>query len=398
MSARRRAGASRRAVARWCALLVVALAAGRCGDSTTPDGDGGARLTAVRPKDPPPPAPTGAADEVVATPPQADTPRDPHAPRSRQVVSDADPYAFSVEPAEIDLGVLRPDEDARCAFEIVNLDARPLRLVNIDGSCDCVAFEYERGDLAPGGRRRVSTTIRAENRGNKLLSAFVQANDRTVTTRTVAIRYSIEPELRFDPPRADFGQRVVGSSARLELRILYQLPTGVAPLALAPVLGQELPIRWRLGDPTATDLPGAITQVSQPLELELDAAVPVRSFRSELRFEAPGHRKAKLPLTGAVHGGIWLDPEELHLGVGEVGKPRRGTARLRFAKDAPSIGAVTTSHPELTAQWSPEEGSRSLRLQLVLTAAAAGEFEGEVKIAVASLPEPLLLKVRAKVR
>lgn len=341
---------------------------------------------------------TGGASGTSATSRGDEPLRQPNEPRGRQVLSDAEPYAFAVEPTEIDLGVLRPDEDAHCTFEIVNLDARPLRLVNLDGSCDCVAFEYDRGDIAPGARRRVSTTIRAENRGNKLLSAFVQANDRVVTTHTLSIRYSIEPELRFEPPRADFGQRVVGAAAPLELRILYQLPTGVAPLALAPALAVELPVRWRLGEAIATELPGAITQYEQPLVLELDAAKPVATFRTELCFESRGHRKAKLPLTGAVRGEAWLDPEEVHLGFGEVGKPRRGTARLRWSKEAPAVGAVTTSHPELEAQLLPEAGSRSLRLQLVLTAKAAGEFDGEVRIAMPALPEPLLLRVRAKVR
>ncbi len=321
-------------------------------------------------------------------------------PRGKQVVSDADPYAFAVEPAEIDLGVLRPDEDAACSFEIVNLDARPLRLVNIDGSCDCVAFAYERGDLAPGGRRRVSTTIRAENRGNKLLTAFVQANDRVVTTHRVAIRYSIEPELRFDPARADFGQRVVGAPAVVDLRVRYQLPSGVSPLTFAPRLAAVLPIRIVLGQAALTELPGGIAQVDQPLRLELDCGSTLAAFRSELIFDAPGHRRAKLPLTGSVHGGMYLDPAELHLGVAEIGKTRRGTVRLVWVKEAPKVTSVTTSCPELEAQALPESGTsgRSLRVQVTFLATAAGEFEGEVRIAIEASTEPMLLPVRAKVR
>lgn len=316
------------------------------------------------------------------------------------VQSDAEPYRFAVEPAEIELGVLRPDEDAHCAFEIVNLDARPLKIVHIDGSCECMGFEWRPGDVAPGERRRVSTTIRAENRGNKQLAAFVQANDRVVTTHGVSIRYSVVPELRFEPPRADFGQRRLGSDGRVDVVASYELPAGVAPLALTavPAPGLDVPLALEWSGPERVELPGGISRISQRLAVRLDAGAILEPFRGELLFEGEGHRKARLPVTGAVRGDAWLDPAEVHLGIAEVGKPRRGQARLRFAGPDAAIASITSSDPALAVQVQPEKGTNSQRLQLTLEATVAGEFDGEVRIEIISAPAPLLLRVRARVR
>lgn len=380
-------------------LVALLLAAGGCGpgedrpqrDPPSVPADAGAGQARVEP----PVDPAASVPEPVAPP---TVPRGPAPPRGRFVQSDAEPYDFVVEPEEIDLGVLRPDEDARCSFEIVNRDARPLRLVNVDGSCDCVGFEYPRGDVPPGARRRVDVAIRAENRGNKLLSAFVQANDRTVTTRTLSIRYVIEPEFEFDPPRADFGSRVRGAATRLELALRYRLPVGLAPLELAPKLVCDAPVVVTLGAPVTAPLVGDIAQIVQPLTLELDTTGELVPFRGELRFEEAGHRPAKLPISGSVHGDVWLDPAELQLGVVEVGRARRGSVRLRWVSEPAKIDSIRCSGPELSAEALPDAGAKSLRVQVELVATAAGDYAGEITITTPQTPEPLLLRVRAKVR
>ena len=50
------------------------------------------------------------------------------------------PFEFELVPKSIDLGMLRPDQDAVCSFEIVNNDARPLRIQKLVGSCKCTTF------------------------------------------------------------------------------------------------------------------------------------------------------------------------------------------------------------------------------------------------------------------
>jgi len=349
----------------------------------------------------------GSAGAALPTPPP-DRPIVPHETHARGtfVQSDAEPYAFALEPESIELGVLRPDEDARCEFEIVNRDARPLKLINVDGSCVCVGFDWVRGDIPPGGRRKVAVEVRAEQRGNRLLTAFVQAHDRAVTTHQVAIRYVIEPDLRFTPSRADFGARVVGSDGRLDLLVSYQLPAGAPPLAFAPRLvasspegaGVAPPVSFELGTPATREEAGGLLRVEQPLRLVLDASQPAAPFKGELVFDGPGHRKANLSVSGAVHGGAWLDPAELHLGVAAVGKARRGTVRLRWLKEAVEVDSITCSAPGLSASSQAEEGARSLKIQVELTPTVAGDFAGDVTIQTKGAQRPLLLHVRAKVR
>ncbi len=315
-----------------------------------------------------------------------------------RILSDAAPYAFELEPLEVNLGVLRPDENTHFEFFIVNRDARPLKLVNIDGSCDCVAFTWERGDIAPGARRKISTEVRAENRGSKLLSVYVQANDIAATTREIGIRYVVEPELTFDPPRVDFGKRVVGSPARVDVAVRYQLPNDCEPLVLAPVIVPPLPVTVRVLAPVITLLAGGLQDVHATLELELDASRPVAPFRAELVLESTRHKQARLPLTGTVHEGAYLEPAELHLGVAAIGTPRRATARLRFARDGLEIQTIDTLPASLTAVWSPEPGGRSCRIEVTLIGTEAGDIDGEVHVRTSASAEPLLLRVRAKVR
>jgi hypothetical protein len=370
--------------------LLLLMAASRCGD-------------APRSAAPQEPAPTPPVETAGAAVPIA--PHETHA-RGTFVQSDAEPYDFALEPASIELGVLRPDEDARCEFEIVNRDARPLKLINVDGSCVCVGFDWVRGDLPPGGRRKVAVVVRAEQRGNRQLTAFVQAHDRAVTTHEVAIRYVVEPDLRFEPPRADFGARVVGSDGRLDLLVSYQLPAGATPLTFAPRLvagpppqpDVALPVSFEFGTPVSREEAGGLLRVEQSLRLVLDATAPADPFKGELLFDGPGHRKARLAVSGAVHGGAWLDPAELHLGVAAVGKARRGTVRLRWLKDAVEVDSISCSAPGLSATSQAEEGARSLKIQVELTPTAAGDFAGDVTIQVKGEPRPLLLHVRAKVR
>lgn len=374
-------------------LLLLLLAASRCDRAPS----------ATAPSEAPVTAPT-----VPAAPPPPDRPAVPHETHGRGtfVQSDAEPYEFALEPEAIDLGVLRPDEDARCEFEIVNRDPRPLKLINVDGSCDCVGFDWVRGDVPPGGRRRVSVEVRAEQRGNKRISAFVQAHDRAVTTHEVAIRYVIEPDLRFEPSRADFGARVVGSDGRLELLVSYQLPAGATPLAFAPRLvsgppaepAVALPVAFELGTAAVREEAGGLLRVEQPLRMTLAASAPVAPFKGELLFDGPGHRKARLAVSGAVHGGAWLDPAELHLGIAAVGKARRGMVRLRWLKEAVEVDSIACSAPGLSATSQAEEGARSLKINVELTPTVAGDFAGDVTIQTKGAERPLLLHVRAKVR
>ena len=77
--------------------------------------------------------------EPAVAPPSSVPSAAPSAPQ-QQPRAKIPPYSFELEPKDVDLGTLRPDQEGRCEFTIVNTDTRPLRILNIDGSCDCTSF------------------------------------------------------------------------------------------------------------------------------------------------------------------------------------------------------------------------------------------------------------------
>ncbi len=308
-------------------------------------------------------------------------------------------YSFELEPKEVDLGVLRPDEDASFSFRIVNHDRRPLPIVNLDGSCECVAFTWERGDVAPGRSRTVRTEVKAQNRGSKLLTIYVQANDEKVTTRELPVRYLVQPDLTFEPARADFGRRLIDSAGALEVVVSYVLPRDASPIELAPKLSKEAPVRFRVAaPPAAVERADGLVDVKQRLELVVDTAEPVSDFQTELVFEGDRFRPSRLKISGAVHRGFYLDPDQIHLGVTTVGAARRGTARLLWTREEPRIESIECDPADLTAEAMPEAGARSFRIVVSFAARAAGELDGTVKIRTSLASEPLVLRVKGKVR
>jgi hypothetical protein len=316
-----------------------------------------------------------------------------------RVESTAEPYTFSLDPPEVNLGVLRPDQDAAFEFTIVNADARPLKIVNLDGSCDCVSFLWDHRDVPAGGRTVVKTDVKAQNRGTKRLSVFVQANDRLVTTHEISIRYAIQPDLDFAPPRADFGRRMVGSATSLGIVVSYQLPSDAEPIELAPKLAADLPVTVKTnGPPEIVDRPGGLRSVRQRIELTLDTSKPLPAFDTQLVFQSERHLKARLPVTGAVHRGVYVDVDPLELGLLAVGKSRKASARLMWTRDEPKIETIECEPPELTATATREPGARSYRIQVTCEPKAAGDLDGVVRIRTSVDPEPLLLHVKGTIR
>lgn len=341
-----------------------------------------------------PPAAPAEAAVAPSAPPQQQPQQPPQQPPPRAKIP---PYTFELEPKDVDLGTLRPDQEGRCEFTIVNTDARPLRILNVDGSCDCTSFTYERGDIPPGGRRVVKVVVHAENRGSKRLSALVQAYDSAVTTKELEIHYVVLAELSFAPAEVSFGRRVVGSDGAADVVVRFQQPAGSPPLALAPKLNQELPLRWRFGEPKTTETAG-VRDVALPLHLELDAKKPVPAFRAVLEFDAPTHLPARLVVSGEVHPGWYLDPNQLQW-VTKVGAKSRATVRLCWTTpEGPKILALEPSDPALAATSTLEAGGRAAKIEVVFEPKQAGDFNGELRVKIDRSPDPLVVRCKATVR
>jgi hypothetical protein len=295
--------------------------------------------------------------------------------------------------------MLRPDQDAACSFQIVNHDARPLRVLKLVGSCDCTTFTWEPTPIAPGERRKVNVDVRAQNRGSKLLSIWVQAADDAVTTRQVDLTYVVLAELSFQPAQLAFGRRAVGDDAQADLVVSYRIPFDHAPLELAPKLDREdLPLTWTFGTPEITDLAGKFRDVRVRMHFVLAGSKPVKAFQAVLLFESKLHGPARLPVTGEIHSGWYLDREKVHLGVVKVGAKGRATVRLCYTGDPPRIEALEPSAPELTATSAPDPDERALKIGIVLEPTKSGEFAGEVLVRIDRSAEPLRIEIKARVR
>ena len=319
-------------------------------------------------------------------------------PRGILIESTDAPYSFTLEPAEIDLKTLRPDQDAQCEFFVVNRDERPLPIANIDGSCDCIAFTWSRGDVAPGERRRVAIDVHAENRGNKLLSVMVQAYDSKVTTRQVTLRYVVLADVVFSPDRVSFGKRMIGSPTALDLQAVYELPKGAAPIAFETSLTPPAPVVVELGTPSISEIPGGLRRVVQPVKLTLGVDATTPWFESTLLLASDRCRTAKLPVTGEVHRGCFLDKNAVQVGFLSIGGERRASVRLLWSGERPVIESFEGSVAGLSATAVEEAGERSYRIDVTFVPTVAGDVDAELWIKTNLAPEPLLLRVRGKVR
>lgn len=295
--------------------------------------------------------------------------------------------------------MLRPDQDAACSFEIVNRDARTLRVLKLVGSCDCTTFTWEATPIAPGARRKVNVDVRAQNRGSKLLSIWVQAADDAVTTKQVDLTYVVLSELTFQPSQLAFGRRAVGEDAQADVVVSYRIPFDHEPLELAPKLdNKELPLTWSFGTPEVTDLAGKFRDVKVKMHFVLAGSKPLKAFQATLAFESKLHGPARLPVSGEIHSGWYLDREKVHLGVVKLGAKGRASVRLCYTGDPPKIEALEPSAPELTATSAADADERAWKIGIVLEPTKSGEFAGEVLVRIDRSAEPLRIEVKARVR
>jgi len=243
----------------------------------------------------------------------------------------------------------------------------------------------------------VKVVVHAENRGSKRLSALVQAFDSAATKRELEIHYVVLAALSFAPAEVSFGRRVVGSDGAADVVVRFQQAAGSPPLALAPKLNQELPLRWKFGVPKTTTTAG-VCDVALPLHLELDAQKTVPAFRAVLEFDAPSHLPARLVVSGEVHPGWYLDPNQLQW-VTKVGAKSRATVRLCWTTpEGPKILALEPSDPALAATSTLDAGGRAAKIEVVFEPKQAGEFTGELRVKIDRAPDPLVVRCKATVR
>lgn len=287
-----------------------------------------------------------------------------------------------VHPPMLDLGVVTVDTVVEQSIELENLSTDPLRIVQIDRSCGCIQLLYEREDILPGERAKV--TVRLEPRATSMRSVTVDfhvGGGGRFDRQPLTVVYFLRPALQFRPDQLHFGRCALGSTAEREVEILYDIPRGEKIFRPDLVLPEGVPLKIEVGEPEVTfpDAPVLRVRVAMSVRLETDRTAPY--FRGELVFAGDEFVESRLPFSGMVYDRWYLEQDMIHLGILTVGKSRRREVLLRYQGDeVPGIRVLNSSSPEVSVSFQVRRDAPVLVLRIVATPAAAGDGEAEVTV------------------
>ena len=310
------------------------------------------------------PPPSGAG-----TTPSA--PRTPPAPAGPTI---------DVQPAIQDLGILSPLETRECELTVSNVSSQPLRIVQITGSCECLSYQYDRVELAPGESQVVGVTVGTSKRSAKQLVVNIQVNDARFSRVSATIEYFTRVQPICEPARVSFGRRPVGNDGEAQVVARYELPSGVTPSASQLTMEGAGNIRGEAGDIVVRNT-GLMQAIQVPVRFQLDASQPGR-IRGVARLTGEHHEPLEIPVHAVVHSGFYLESDRLLYGTIPVGTDRTKEARLFYTSDeAPAV------HWEASREWiqvsvAPADSGRFVRLRVTASPPAAAELAESVKVTV----------------
>jgi len=316
-----------------------------------------------------------------------------------RVSSRPEQASFEFRPANVDLGLVPPEQPTSVEFEIVNTGAEPLRFVEVKGSCGCLGIAYDHRELEAGGSLKLSTSLRlVEAKGAKLMTVWAIANDTRHTRKEMTIEYRIAPRMSFNPPKIAFGRRSLGQSTLKEVKVVYYLPSGeeLKPITTSV---ENLPITVEeVGEP-ATSPFGEYRKVSRTMIVHLDASKEVASFNTQIRFETSLRTDSTLPISGEVHPGWYLDQRKIYLGDVFVGEKRsRKISFCHTLGDDLKIEELGSSAPELSARALDKVGVGTIPIEITLEGRTVGTFTGTIEIRINRSTEPLCVEVFSEVK
>jgi uncharacterized protein DUF1573 len=370
--------------------LLLALACSREGSASPPP-------AAIQPASQGSPAP--------AAKPAAAPENEPGEPAARAIGGrDAPPAAndvFALEPATLSLGLLEPNEERQVDFQVKNLSKQPLRILTIKTGCKCVTLDYAKGPIAIGGSASVHVKVTGVTRESRSVPVKVTTDDPRRSSAELAVYYAVVPPIDLMPPKIDFGKVKVGEKAELAIKVKLHLPKEIEKdPVLEPFVAPETPIKITLDPPTVTPDGADFRDLTTTLHLVLDTGRPLPPIQAELVFkpkEAKTYRFTSIPVFGEVRSGIFFEHDKLAFVGGEVGKPALKAIRLYFTGEkAPELAEVAIDPADFTEKHELEADRHCWRFDVTSTPRAAGALNGELRVKVAGVAEPLVVALTAR--
>ncbi len=281
-----------------------------------------------------------------------------------------------VEPEEVQLGVVAADQSLLSSFEVRNPGPGSARVLNIQGSCDCLGFDYDRRELAAGEALTVSATLRPrKGKGEHHVHATIESNVVGARESEVHFRYFLLPTMEFRPSPLSLGRRMRGTTATDRIVAKLELPENFAVPTVTARVPADAPFQLTF-EPPQVVREGHLQKVEVGARVSLDTSRLLAPFRSRVAFESAGFATKDLLVTGQVHPGWYLEASRVKWGAVPVGESRTRKVLLFYTRDqAPEILELSCPHPAISLAWAAQSGARALRLDVTFTPQEPGPVE-----------------------
>lgn len=130
---------------------------------------------------------------------------------------------LEVEPAHIDLGVVRPGTRHDLLFKLKNTGSGVLEVGEVTVSCACEKPTLRASEIEAGGETELLVVFTPKTQlGAFRAIVYVPTNDPRLPMLQLEAVGRVEASLRVVPPRADFGEFHIASTLTVELSVLCE--------------------------------------------------------------------------------------------------------------------------------------------------------------------------------
>ncbi len=217
----------------------------------------------------------------------------------------------TIEPLEIDLGILRSAAIVPIELKLTNHGSRSLTIRRMDTGCKCVKATAEKLPGIGGGETvALHLTLNPVEKGVRAYKIRVSFDDFQVLPVVATVRMATIPPMHSRPAVVDLGTVKRGDSARQEFVVYYEWPSETEPAKTEFILPLKPRMTLELREPTITPDSSRSRKVEIPAVLTLDTTVPPTRFSTWIRFKGESHKNYDLSITGEITDGAGPESPE----------------------------------------------------------------------------------------
>ncbi len=224
------------------------------------------------------------------------------------VVAQGQP-AISIEPMELDFGMMEQFQAESANITISNIGDAPLHLGEIEATCGCTAATPPVEMLAPGESTEVTITFNSQKyRDEQLKYVKVHSDDPFQSVIDIVIRADIHVALTVTPSTETIAFQALPVGVTQDGFVSFAAD-GVETLSIQPVRFSEDLFDVSIIDAESGDPREKVAMIS----VRPDA--PLGSFREIVSFETnvPQRPSLNIEMSGGVVAPVALDPEQLNM-------------------------------------------------------------------------------------